>query len=52
MLNIFAEALLIATRLGQPTDRSQLHREPRRKADEFMEIERLNTIDHLRRIGR
>jgi hypothetical protein len=52
MLNIFAEALLIATRLGQPSDRSQSVREPRRSPHEFMEIDRLNTIDHLRQIGR
>ena len=48
MLNIFAEALLIATRLGRPADRSRSRRSPH----EFMEIERLNTIDHLRQIGR
>jgi hypothetical protein len=52
MLNIFAEALLIATRLGQPTERHLPRRETRRSPREFMEIEGLNTADHLRQIGR
>jgi hypothetical protein len=48
MLNIFAEALLIATRLGRQADQNRSRRSPH----EFMEIDRLNTIDHLRQIGR
>lgn len=52
MLNIFAEALLIATRLGQSNDRAPSRREPRRSPREFMEIEGLNTADHLRHMSR
>ncbi|MFN5998236.1 MAG: hypothetical protein ACK47C_19490 [Paracoccaceae bacterium] len=52
MLNIFAEALLIATRLGQSTDRAPSRREPRRSPREFMEIEGLHTADYLRNQGR
>ncbi len=52
MLNIFADALLIATRLGHlPEDhlpRRQLRRSPR----EFMEIEGLHTAEYLRNQGR
>ena len=52
MLNIFAEALLIATRLGQPTERQLPRRDTRRSPHEFIEIEGLNTADHLRQMGR
>ncbi|NHB76612.1 hypothetical protein [Rhodobacter calidifons] len=52
MLNIFAEALLIAARMDQRTERYLPRREVRRSPREFMEIEGLNTADHLRRTGR
>jgi hypothetical protein len=46
MLNIFAEAMLIATRMGRlPDDASHSHR---RTPREFQDIEGLNTADRLR----
>ena len=56
MLNIFAEALLIATRLGQPQER-YLPRHTRRRNPsefprEFMEIEALNAADRIRNFTR
>lgn len=56
MLNIFADALLIATRLGQPTER-QLPRHIKRRNPvefprEFMEIEALNAADRIRNFSR
>ncbi|WP_333816168.1 hypothetical protein [Tabrizicola sp.] len=52
MLNIFAEALMIATRLGHVPEQHLPRREQRRSPREFMEIEGLNTADRLRVIGR
>jgi hypothetical protein len=52
MLNIFADALLIATRLGKLPEPDQRHRETRRTPREFQEIEGLNTADRLRTFGR
>lgn len=50
MLNIFAEAMLIATRLGRlPDDTTHTHR---RTPREFQDIEGLNTSDRLRHQGR
>jgi hypothetical protein len=50
MLNIFAEAMLIATRMGQlPDDANHTHR---RTPREFQDIEGLNTADRLRHQGR
>jgi hypothetical protein len=50
MLNIFAEAMLIATRLGRlPNDAHHTHR---RSAREFQDIEALNVADRLRNHGR
>ena len=44
MLNIFADALLIATRFGQ-LPRDAQHRTPH----EFQDIEALRTVDALRK---
>lgn len=52
MLNIFAEALLIAARLDQRTERYLPRHDVRRSPREFMETEGLNTADHLRHAGR
>lgn len=52
MLNIFAEALLIAARLSPHNERFLPRRDVRRSPREFMEIEGLNTADHLRQPGR
>jgi hypothetical protein len=50
MLNIFAEAMLIATRLGRlPNDADHSHR---RSPREFQDIEGLNLSDRLRHQGR
>jgi hypothetical protein len=50
MLNIFAEAMLIATRLGRlPDDANHTHR---RTPREFQDIDGLNTADRLRNQGR
>lgn len=45
MLNIFADALLIATRFGQPTLRED---HARRSPREFQDIEGLRVADTLR----
>jgi hypothetical protein len=46
MLNIFAEAMLIATRMGRmPDDARHIHR---RTPREFQDIEGLNTADRIR----
>ena len=52
MLNIFADALLLATRFGQvSTDENR--KLPQRPArSEFRENEGLRTADRLRNIGR
>jgi hypothetical protein len=50
MLNIFAEAMLIATRLGRlPDDANHTHR---RSPREFQDIEGLTVADRLRHQGR
>jgi hypothetical protein len=50
MLNIFADALLIATRLGHvPNDTQHIRR---RSPREFEDIEGLRTADTLRMQGR
>lgn len=50
MLNIFAEAMLIATRMGRlPDDANHTHR---RSPREFQDIEGLNTADRLKHQGR
>lgn len=50
MLNIFAEAMLIATRLGNLPDDADHTR--RRNPREFQDIEGLNTATRLRNQGR
>jgi hypothetical protein len=50
MLNIFAEAMLIATRMGRLPDDAQHTR--RRSPREFQDIEALNTADRLKHLGR
>jgi hypothetical protein len=50
MLNIFADALLIATRLGRPPENTQHNR--RRSPREFEDLEGLRTADTLRTQGR
>ncbi|MCU0829576.1 MAG: hypothetical protein MUE52_19880 [Tabrizicola sp.] len=50
MLNIFAEALLIATRLGRLPEAPQHSR--RRSPREFEDLEGLRTADSLRKLGR
>ena len=50
MLNIFADALMIATRLGQLPD--QARHTHRRTPREFQDIEGLNAADRLRHQGR
>lgn len=56
MLNIFADALLIASRFGRLPEDDQPHREPRRSPREFprefMEIEGLNAADRIRSFSR
>lgn len=49
MLNIFAEALLIATRMGH-LDRPTRH--TRRSPREFQDVEGLGVADRLRSPGR
>lgn len=48
MLNIFADALLIATRIGYRKEEHLPRRELRRSPREFMEIEGLDTADRTR----
>lgn len=50
MLNIFADALLIATRLGHTGDNAERNR--RRSPREFQDIEGLSLADRLRQQGR
>ena len=50
MLNIFADALLIATRLGRLPD--EAHPSLRRAPREFQDIEGLNIADRVRNQGR
>ena len=50
MLNIFAEAMLLATRMGRlPDDANHTHR---RSPREFQDIEALIVTDRLRNPGR
>ncbi len=52
MLNIFADALLLATRFGQvSTDENRRHPQSAARA-EFHENEGLRTADRLRNLGR
>ena len=50
MLNIFAEAMLIAARMGRLPD--DAHHTHRRSPRGFQDIEALNTADRLRNQGR
>lgn len=50
MLNIFADALLIATRLGRLPDAPENTR--RRSPREFEDLEGLRTANSLRTLGR
>ena len=50
MLNIFAEAWLIAARMGQLPDDADHTR--RRSPREFQDVEALNMADRLRNRGR
>jgi hypothetical protein len=50
MLNIFAEAMLIAARMGRLPD--DAHHTQRRSPREFQDFEALNTADRLRNQGR
>lgn len=52
MLNIFADALLIASRLGRLPEDHLPRKELRRSPREFMEIEGLNTADRIRTFNR
>ena len=52
MLNIFADALLIASRIGHRTQDHLPRQELRRSPREFMEIEGLNTADRIRTFTR
>lgn len=52
MLNIFADALMIAARVGRPLEDQPSRRDLRRSLREFLEIEGLNTSDRLRNLGR
>lgn len=52
MLNIFADALLIASRLGRLPEDHLPRRPLRRSPREFMEVEGLHTADYLRNQGR
>lgn len=52
MLNIFADALLIATRLGRNAQDYLPHHYPRRSPREFQDDAALRTADHLRNMGR
>lgn len=52
MLNIFADALLIASRFGRLPEDHLPRREQRRSPREFMEIEGLNTADRIRTFTR
>ncbi len=52
MLNIFADALLIATRLGTLPEESRPRPTNRRNPREFQDLEGLHTGDTLRNQGR
>jgi hypothetical protein len=52
MLNIFADALLIASRFGRLNEDHLPRHELRRSPREFMEIEGLNAADRIRNFTR
>jgi hypothetical protein len=52
MLNIFADALLLATRFGQISGDENRPRPQRPTHGEFRENEGLRLADHLRHTGR
>lgn len=52
MLNIFADALLIATRLGRPSNDFLPRQNPRRSPREFQDDAGLRAADDLRHMGR
>ncbi len=52
MLNIFADALLLATRFGQVSADENRTRPQRPASTEFRENEGLRTADRLRNLGR
>ena len=52
MLNIFADALLIATRFGRVSEDYLPRHYPRRSPREFQDDAGLRTADHLRHMGR
>lgn len=51
MLNIFADALLIATRFGQPTTREEAARRLRRSPQEFQDWDMLSRTPFTRGPG-
>jgi hypothetical protein len=52
MLNIFADALMIATRFGRASEDYLPRHYPRRSPREFQDDVGLRTADHLRHMGR
>lgn len=52
MLNIFADALLIATRFERTSGDFLPRHSPRRSPREFQDDEALRSADHLRHRGR
>jgi hypothetical protein len=52
MLNIFADVLLIATRLGRPSHDFLPRQNTRRSPREFQDDAGLRAADHLRHMGR
>lgn len=52
MLNIFADALLLATRFGHVSGEENRPRPLRPAPNEFRENEGLRVADHLRHMGR
>lgn len=52
MLNIFADALMIAIRLGRNSGEYLPRHYPRRSPREFQDDEGLRTADQLRHMGR
>lgn len=52
MLNIFADALMIATRFRHASEDYLPRHYPRRSPREFQDDEGLRAADHLRNMGR
>lgn len=52
MLNIFADALLLASRMRRSMEGSLPEHYPRRSPREFQDDEGLRAADHLRHMGR